>query len=250
VFDTPCTGGPLPSLQHSHNPQASSAHAQLQSRCESRCGGKGRTLPPTLAAVGARRAASRLAPESRAAARRRRGPGASSTRGVSGRCRRRRRQWRQGTGGWGAWRACSLALRSGESGWEEELGLGFEACCRLYTMAMRSEPLIKNGQPKIVGLIGLQWAFYPLRFYFSFFILSHHYERTHKNNYHIYTNTFFIYNILHISHHVGVSRISKKICYFLPYKWISACLPKVIWKWPIGTSNMIQKIVKNRIRHL
>jgi hypothetical protein len=40
-------------------------------------------------------------------------------------------------------------------------------------------------------------------FLFFFFILSHHYERTHKNNYHIYNNTFFIYNILHISHHIN-----------------------------------------------
>jgi hypothetical protein len=98
VFDKPCTGGPPPSLQHSHSPQASSAHAQLQSRHKSRCDGKGRTLPPTLAVVGVRRAASRLVPEPRTVARRRRGPGASSTCGAGRRRQRRRRRWRQGTG--------------------------------------------------------------------------------------------------------------------------------------------------------
>jgi hypothetical protein len=46
-----------------------------------------------------------------------------------------------------------------------------------------------------------------LSFSFSFFILSHHCERTHKNYYHIYANTFSIYSRLHISCHVGVSRI-------------------------------------------
>jgi hypothetical protein len=120
-----------------------------------------------------------------------------------GRERRRALRWRGWGREWPAWRGVEdgaagvevdgegrKALRPGESGWEEEQGLAFEGCCRLYTMAMRSQPSIKNGRPEIVGLIGLRWAFYPLRFSFSFFILSHHYERTHKNNYHIYTNTF------------------------------------------------------------
>ena len=36
------------------------------------------------------------------------------------------------------------------------------------------------------------------KFSFSFFILLHHCEVTHKNNYFIYTNIFSKYNRLHI----------------------------------------------------
>jgi hypothetical protein len=56
----------------------------------------------------------------------------------------------------------------------------------------------------------------------------HHCEVTLKNNYVICTNIYFIYNSMNTSFHLGVLRIFEWIYYFLSFKSISTCLPKVI----------------------
>jgi hypothetical protein len=88
-----------------------------------------------------------------------------------------------------------------------------------------------------VGLFGPTWA--SLCIVFPFCFLLHHCEVTQKNNYVICTNIFFIYNSMNTSFYLGVSRIFEWICYFLSFKWISTCLPKVIQNWPICTSNKL-----------
>jgi hypothetical protein len=89
-----------------------------------------------------------------------------------------------------------------------------------------------------------------LVFLFRFSFLLHHCEVTLKNNYVICTNIFFIYNSMNTSFHLGVSRFFEWISYFLSFKWISTCLPKVIQNWPICASNKFKKFKKNIFRRL
>jgi hypothetical protein len=81
---------------------------------------------------------------------------------------------------------------------------------------------------QIVGLFGLAWASLFIVFLILFSFLLHHCEVTLKNNYVICTNIFFIYNSMDTSFHLGVSRFFDWICYFLSFKGISTCLPKLI----------------------
>jgi hypothetical protein len=103
---------------------------------------------------------------------------------------------------------------------------------------VRSRAFAENGHFYLSRPISL--------FCFFFLIYFHHCKVSCKlscrNNYIIYTNSFFICNRIHMSYLLEVSRIFKYICYFIPFKWISACLPKVIRNWPICTSNKHKKI--------
>jgi hypothetical protein len=80
---------------------------------------------------------------------------------------------------------------------------------------------------KSLGYLG-QHGLLCLLFLFFFFPLLHHCARTLKNNYVICTNIFFIYNSMNTSFHLGVLRIFEWNYYFLSFKSIFTCLPKVI----------------------
>jgi hypothetical protein len=127
------------------------------------------------------------------------------------------------------------------------MGLGLVLDVALYTKETRGGPWDWRSTAVNSWAIWANMGFSIYCFSSSFSFLLHHCKVTQKKIIKLRTNIFFIYNSMYTSFHLGVSRNFKWICYFVSFKWISTCLPKVIQNWPMCASNKFKKFEKNYI---